>query len=164
MCIRLFCLCVSLLLFSPAAQAKLIPYYRMDSLAFLTDAIVLCEEQSVAAQSIQHEGWRETVTRVRCRVTQTFKGDLAMGSEFEVEYNSLYSRVLPGDEGGTFLDAKGKVLRVVEPKTLPPGRALLSCGERQRARCPGRWSAPSSSRASRFTSSGSSSATPAAWC
>ena len=125
MCIRLLCLCVSLLLFSPAAQAKLIPYYRMDSLAFLSDAVVLCEEQSVATRSIQHEGWRETITRVRCRVTQTFKGDLAMGSEFEVEYNSLYSRMLSGDEGGTFLDAKGKVLRVVEPKTLPPGRALL---------------------------------------
>ncbi len=125
MFIRLLCLCASLLLLSPTVQAKLIPYYRMDSLVFLSDAVVLCEEQSVSARPIQHEGWRETVTRVRCRVLQTFKGELIQGSEFEVEYGSLYSRVLPGDEGGTYLDARGKVLRTVEPKTLPPGRALL---------------------------------------
>ena len=122
---RLLCLCSALLLTSQTARAKLIPYYRMDSLAFLSEAVVLCEEQNVSARSVQHEGWRETVTRVRCRVLQTFKGELAPGAEFEVEYGSLYSRVLPGDEGGTYLDAKGKVLRTVEPKTLPPGQALL---------------------------------------
>ncbi len=122
---RLLCLCSLLLLTSSTARAKLIPYYRMDSLGFLSDAVVLCEEQSVATRSVQHEGWRETITRVRCRALQTFKGEMAPGSDFEVEYGSLYSRVLPGDEGGTFLDAKGKVLRTVEPKTLPPDRALL---------------------------------------
>ena len=114
-----------MMLTAPTAQAKSIPYYRMDSLVFLSDAVVLCEEQSVATWSIQHEGWRETSTRVRCRVLQPFKGELVPGSEFEIRYGSLYSRVLPGDEGGTYLDAKGKVLRTVEPKTLPPGRALL---------------------------------------
>ena len=126
MFIRLLCLSACLLLLlPPTIQAKQIPYYRMDSLAFLSDAVVLCEEQSVSTRSVQHEGWRETDTRVRCRVAQTFKGDLPPGAEFEVEYDALYSRVLPGDEGGTFLDAKGKVLRTVEPKTLPPGRVLL---------------------------------------
>ncbi len=122
---RLLCFCSLLLLTSLPAQAKLIPYYRMDSLAFLSDAVVLCEEQSLATRSIQHEGWQETVAHVRCRVTQTFKGDLAAGAEFEIEYGSLYSRVLPGDEGGTYLDRKGRVERVVEPKTLQPSRALL---------------------------------------
>ncbi len=122
---RLLCLYASLLLFAPLARAALIPYYRMDSLAILSDAVVLCEEQSVTTRSIQHEGWRETIIHVRCKVEQTFKGDLAPGAEFAVEYDSLYSRVLPGDEGGTYVDAKGKVERVVEPKTLPPGRALL---------------------------------------
>lgn len=122
---RLLCLCSLLLLTSLSAQAKLIPYYRMDSLAFLSDAVVLCEEESVSTRTIQHERWQETVTRVRCRVAQTLKGDLAAGAEFEIEYGSLYSRVLPGDEGGTYLDRKGRVERVVEPKTLPPGRTLL---------------------------------------
>ena len=125
MFIRLLCLCSSLLLFSSSARAALIPYYRMDSLCLLSDAVVLCEEQSVVARPVKHKNWRETLTSVRCRVAQTFKGALAPGSEFEVEYDSLYSRVLPGDEGGTSLDRKGKVLRTVEPKTLPPGRALL---------------------------------------
>ena len=123
---RLLRLCTLLMLLTaPTAQAKPIPYYRMDSLIFLSDAVVLCEEQSVATQSIQHEGWRETSTRVHCRVLQPFKGELVPGSEFEVGHRSLYSRVLPGDEGGTYLDAKGKVLRTVEPKTLLSGRALL---------------------------------------
>ena len=122
---RPLCFCSLLLLTPLPAQAKLIPYYRMDSLAFLSDAVVLCEEQSISTRLIQHEGWQETVAHVRCRVAQAFKGDLVPGSEYEIEYGSLYSRVLPGDEGGTLLDEKGKVLRVVEPKTLPPGRALL---------------------------------------
>ena len=123
---HLLCFCsLLLLLTSPSAQAKLIPYYRMDSLAFLSDAVVLCEEQNVATRTNLHEGWQEVVTRVRCRVLQTFKGDLVPGAEFEVAYGPLYSRVLPGDEGGTYMNAKGKVLRTVEPKTLPPGRALL---------------------------------------
>lgn len=123
---RLLCLgSLLLLLTSPSARAKLIPYYRMDSLAFLSDAVVLCEEQSVTIRAVGHDGWHETVTRIRCHGLQTFKGELVAGAEFEVEYGSLYSRVLPGDEGGIFLNAKGKVLRTVEPKPLPPGRALL---------------------------------------
>ena len=86
---------------------------------------MLCEEQSVSTRSIQHQYWRETITRVRCRVVETFKGEPAPGAEFEVEYDSGYSRVLPGDEGGTYLNARGKVLRTVAPTILPPGRALL---------------------------------------
>ena len=123
--ILLLCLCASLLLFSPSARAKLIPYYRMDSLVLLSDVVVLCEERDIATRSIQHDGWRETITHVRCRVAQTFKGDLVLGAEFEVEYESLYSRVLPGNEGGTYLDGRGKIIRTVDPKTLPPDRALL---------------------------------------
>ena len=92
MFIRLLRLCTLLLLTAPTAEAKLIPYYRMDSLVCLSDAVVLCEEQSVATRSVQHAGWRETITRVRCRVAQTFKGDLTPGAEFEVEYG----RHLPG--------------------------------------------------------------------
>lgn len=122
---RLLCLPCLLLLALPAARAALIPYYRMDSLGLLSDAVVLCEEQNVRPKRVRHEGWQEVVTGVRCRVLQTFKGDLAPGSEFELEYGPVYVRALPGDEGGTFLNAKGKVLRTVEPKTLPPGRALL---------------------------------------
>ena len=122
---RLVCLGFLLLQTAPYARAKLIPYYRMDSLGFLADAVMLCEEQNVSTRSVPHAGWRETVIRVRCRVLETFKGEPAPGAEYEVEYGPLYDRVLPGGEGGTFLNAKGKVLRTVEPTTLPPGRALL---------------------------------------
>lgn len=122
---RLLCLGWLPLLSAALARAALIQYYRMGSLAFLSDAVVLCEEQSVSNRLVQHAGWRETLTRVRCRVSETFKGDLAPEAEFEVEYGAVYLRVLPGGEGGTFLDTKGKVLRTVAPKTLPPGRALL---------------------------------------
>ena len=122
---RLLCLGWLLFLNAPTTRAALIPYYRMDSLALLSDAVVLCEEQSVSTRLVQPAGWRETFTRVRCRVVQTFKGEPAPGAEFEIEYDSVYSRVLPGDEGGIYLNARGKVLRAVEPKTLPPGRALL---------------------------------------
>ena len=122
---RLLCLGFLLLLTAPLARAKLILYYRMDSLGFLADAVVLCEEQSVSTRSVQHHGWREKVIRVRCRVVETFKGELPPGAEFEVEYDPVYVRVLPGDEGRTYLDAKGKVLRTVKPKTLLLGRALL---------------------------------------
>lgn len=126
MWLRLLCLCAALMLTTPASvQAALIPYYRMDSLALLSEAVVLCEEQSVMTRPVGQASWHMTATRVRCRVVQAFKGGLAPGAEFEVEYDPLYSRVLPGGEGGTYLDSKGNVVRVVEPQTLPPGRALL---------------------------------------
>ena len=126
MWLRLLCLCAALLLTSPASvQARPIPYYRMDSLVILSDTVVLCEEQSVTTRPVGQASWHLTATRVRGRVVQAFKGELAPGAEFEVEYDPLYDRVLPGGEGGTYMDRKGKVLRVVEPQILPPGRALL---------------------------------------
>ena len=126
MWIRLPCLCAALLLTLPTSvQARSIPYYRMDSLALLSEAIVLCREQSVTTQPVGQVRWHLTATRVRCRVVQAFKGGLAPGAEVEVEYDPLYDRALPGSEGGTYLDSRGKVLRVVEPQILPPGSALL---------------------------------------
>ena len=97
----------------------------MDSLALLADTVVLCEEQSVVPPSARHGKESEGATRVRCKVVQTFRGVLMPGAEFEIEYDALYSRVLPGDEGYTLMNRKGKVQRVVEPKLLPAGRALL---------------------------------------
>ena len=126
MWLRLFRFCAVLLLTIPSSvQAALIPYYRMDSLALLSEAIVLCDEQSVTTRPVGKARWHLGATRVRCRVVQAFKGGLASGAEVEVEYDPIYDRALPGSEGGTYLDNKGKVLRVVEPRTLPPGRALL---------------------------------------
>ena len=119
-------LCAARLLASPASvQARLIPYYRMDSLALLSEAVVLCEERSVTPRPIGQAGWHLTAMRVRCRVEEVFKGGLTPGAEVDVEYDPIYARVLPGDEGGTYLDRRGRVERVVEPRVLPPGRALL---------------------------------------
>ncbi len=123
---RLLCLCAALLLTIPASvQARLIPFYRMESLAFLSEAVVLCEEQSVTTRPVGQASWHLTANRVRCRAEQAFKGELAPGAEFEVEYDPLYVRVLPGGEGTTYLNSKGKVERVVDPLILPPGHALL---------------------------------------
>ncbi len=121
---RLFCLGCFLLATS-SLQAALIPYYRLDSLALLADTVVLCEEQAVIPPPAQPTKESQGATRVRCKVTRTFRGVLTPGAEFEIEYDALYSRVLPGDEGYTLMDRKGKVVRVVEPKALPAGRALL---------------------------------------
>ena len=106
-------------------RAALIPYYRMDSLVLLADTVVLCEEQAIVTPPARHGKESEDATRVRCKVVQTFRGVLTPGAEFEVEYAALFSRVLPGDEGYTLIDRKGKVVRVVEPRFLPAGRALL---------------------------------------
>ena len=121
---RLLCLSFFLLA-SSSVRAALIPYYRMDSLALLADTVVLCEEQAVMSPPARHGKESEGATWVRCKVVQTFRGVLTPGAEFEIEYDALFSRVLPGDEGYTLMDRKGKVVHVVEPKSLPAGRALL---------------------------------------
>ncbi len=160
---RLLCLCASLLLLAPLARAALIPYYRMDSLAFLSDAVVLCEEQSVyhpvdPARRLARDNHPRALPRWCRRSRATWLRE----SEFAVEYDSLYSRVLPGDEGGTYRgrQGQGRAQRSSRKRCRPAARCS-SCGAPPPDRRPGRWSAPSSSRVSRSTSLASFAAIPA---
>jgi hypothetical protein len=116
---------VFLFVTSFGAHAALIPYYRMDSLALLSDSIVLCEEQDVQFKTIQHKRWSEVKTTVRCKVILAFKGDLKTESEFAIEYDSLFRRHLRFKGGSTVMDTPGGGKHVVPPEYLPPGRALL---------------------------------------
>lgn len=89
--------------YGPSALAALIPYYRMDSLAFLASDIVLCEE-------VGHNADQATF-----KVVEVFKGDCKAKQELTVELDRSYSRNL--------------VPRVLVQKDgtekLPLGRALL---------------------------------------
>ncbi|CAN5583343.1 hypothetical protein BH09VER1_BH09VER1_40230 [soil metagenome] len=118
-------LCFILLASGFKTQAALIPYYRMDSLVLLSDAIVLCEEEDVQSKVVEHEKWTETKTLVTCRVVRSFKGDLKAGSEFPLEYDSLFRRYR-----GIQADYTSEVtitgeVKHVPTKRLPAGRALL---------------------------------------
>ena len=108
-----------------SARAKLLPSYRMDSLVLLSDTVVFCEEEDVRFNKIQHGAWTEERTITKCKVIQTFKGDLKTNVEFMVEYDSIFKRYLANQGGYTQVDASGKVLRVVQPEYLPRGRVLL---------------------------------------
>jgi hypothetical protein len=107
------------------AHAKLIPYYQMDSYAFLSDDVVLCDEKSVQFKQVQHEKWTEVKTVVLCKVLRTFKGNIYPAEEFQIEYDSIFKRNLLGKEGHVEEDSTGKVERIVQPEYLPAGRALL---------------------------------------
>lgn len=96
-----------------AARAVQIPHYRMDSFAFLSDAVVLVDEEDIQVKEIKHEKWTEYKTAVRCTIVRTFKGELKAGSLFVVEYSSTFHRHLAEY---TPLGTHAKV---------PAGRALL---------------------------------------
>ena len=119
-------ICFSLVsLIATIAQAKLLPYYHMDSYALMSDDVVLCDEESIQYLQTEHPNWKETKTVVLCKVVRSFKGDLKPGSEFSIEYGSDFERCSPNKLGGTETDSTGKVIRVVQPEYLPKGRALL---------------------------------------
>ncbi|MGB8354666.1 MAG: tetratricopeptide repeat protein [Chthoniobacteraceae bacterium] len=72
--------------------ARIIPCYPMDSLTFLSDIVVYCQEESVKTVSIKHANYTENYTSVKCRVLRAFKGDFKPGSEITVNYNDLFGR------------------------------------------------------------------------
>jgi hypothetical protein len=96
----------------PAASGAWIPYYRMDSLAFLSSDIVLCDEVQYVKKT--REGWggqpyeyyEATVT-----VVQTLKGSLQPKQQIAVEIDTVYRREAVAKKEGS-------------PK-IPMGKALL---------------------------------------
>jgi hypothetical protein len=85
--------------YGPVASAALIPYYRMDSLAFMSSDVVLCDE-------VKYDGDKVTFT-----VVEVFKGDCKPKQQLTVEVNTLYKRVRIGQKAGV--------------DEVPLGRALL---------------------------------------
>ena len=86
----------------PSASAALIPYYRMDSLAFLSSDIVLCDE-------VKGDDGQATFV-----VVEVFKGDCKPKQQLAVELDPVYTRrVVP------------QLLQKDAAEKVPLGRALL---------------------------------------
>lgn len=127
-CISLSFLCVL------SAQAKLIPHYGMDSLVVMSDIVVYCgemdnqykEDTFTNTTEIRNTiKWTETRAITKCKVLQSFKGDLAPGSEVTVNYNSIFKRYLSSNEPYDEEDASGKIISERKAEYLPLGKALL---------------------------------------
>ncbi len=114
-------------------QAKLINTYRMDSLVSVSDVIVYCDEEDVKRKEIPHEitdsrglvKWTDTITITRCKVLQSFKGDLAPGAEITIEYGDIFRRYLEQNGPYTVLNAAREVVSVHKAEYFPPGKVLL---------------------------------------
>ncbi|MCE9562595.1 MAG: hypothetical protein K8U57_11150 [Planctomycetes bacterium] len=83
------------------AQAALIPYYRMDSLAFQSTDVILCDE-------VKYEESEATFTAV-----EVFKGSCKPKEKLTVKLDSLYRRTLISQPP------------LEKAEELPLGRALL---------------------------------------
>lgn len=85
------------------ARAKDLPSYPMSQLVVASDAVVYCEELDIQKVA----GGR---TQVKCKILETFKGDLAKGAVATVGYSDFFGR-------NTFTKS--------DPKEFPPGKTLL---------------------------------------
>lgn len=98
------------------AHARLIPHHRMDSFAFMADAVILCEERKLRLVEEKHQnGFTTHRTTATCKVLRSWKGDLAVGTELDLEYSSLFVRQRFGDLGSTG----------TRPPSLPAGKAVM---------------------------------------
>ena len=101
----------------PTASAALIPYYRMDSLAFQSTDVILCDEgKAVKVTKTGSGGFQYECHDVTFTVVKALKGSLKAKEKITVELELVYTRRLAGDAFG-------------EPgakrPALPKGRALL---------------------------------------
>lgn len=109
---------VPLLLLAASAPAGAAPiyYYRMDSLAFLSLHVALCDEGEVAKKKSRVPGGPEhEYYEARFTVVTSFKGGTRPGEQITLDLDTLYSRRL-ADEWAT---PPG------ERTVIPKGRALL---------------------------------------
>jgi len=116
------------------AVAREIPYYRMDSYAFLSDAVVLCDEKKIQfVETKYRQNLKTTHSVVTCKVTESLKGDLKAGSTLEITYDPVFGRYRAGEGGHT--DISRGSPRIVQPKYLPVGKdcpILEAAGEGRR--------------------------------
>ena len=113
-----------LLLLSPALVAKQIPHYRMDSFAFFSDAVVLCEEKKIDFVETEYHGGMKTVHNViECRIIESFKGDIKTGIDMTVKYDASFARYRVGENG--YINGLTNPPTLVKPKYVPAGKAVL---------------------------------------
>lgn len=121
----LFCTVFPVPLF--AAEMR---HYRMDSYAFIADAIVLCEERKVEYVETKYHGDLKTIHNVvTCKIVEVFKGDFKADAVVDFTYGAAFARYRLG-EGG-YNDLTTTPPRIVPPKYLPPGRAVMFLKRKQ---------------------------------
>jgi len=97
-------------------HAALIPYYQMDSLAILSDAIVFAEELDDGRQVMRTNEWGSVHSsrEVRFRVLDAVKGTLTNGQEIVVVVSDVFTRRYAID-----------ALSPTNQPSIPLGHALL---------------------------------------
>ena len=108
---KLFAFLLLLAICGSTSNAALIPYYRMDSLAYLSSDIVLCDE----VRYVKKLGERSDEYEATFTVVQSLKGTCRPKQQLTVTVDSDYTRVLYD----SFVDFPQK------PPAIPMGRALL---------------------------------------
>jgi hypothetical protein len=99
------------------AAGAMIPYYRMDSLAFLSSDIVLCEEgEWVQTKRKNASGYEYECFDATFTVINVLKGSIKPKEQITVEISTLYTRQLAED---ALAQPSGKGVAV------PKGKALL---------------------------------------
>ncbi len=98
------------------AFAALIPYFKMDSLAVQSEAIVLVQELDFGKETTRTNQWgyQYTCLETRYRVLQALKGAITNGQDITVVIDRLYTRRFETD-----------CLTTNTPTVVPLGRALL---------------------------------------
>ncbi len=79
---------------SSSASAARIPYYRMDSLAYLSSDIVLCDEVRYVKKTKKPEGYE--YYEATFTVVQTLKGACRPKEQITVEVDMVYTREVLG--------------------------------------------------------------------
>jgi hypothetical protein len=93
-----FLLVLMVMGFGHYAAGALIPYYRMDSLAFLSSDIVLCEEgEWVQTKRKNASGYECECFDATFTVINVLKGSIKPKEQITVEISTLYTRQLAED-------------------------------------------------------------------
>ena len=102
---------------SSAYAVQRIPYYRMDSLAFLSSDIVLCEEgATVEVKKKNSSGYDYECSECSVTVIQVLQGSLKPNQQITIEIGTIFTR--------TF--AKEALIQPTEKRSvIPKGKVLL---------------------------------------
>ena len=90
---------------------RMIPHYRMDSYAYQSTDVVLCEELKIVP--VNQSTPRLARQDVVCRVLKVYKGNLKVGQTISAKYSSTFHR------------RSVEQLREGVEKDFPKGRAVL---------------------------------------
>jgi len=115
----------TLVLLVDSANAALMPHYRMDSFAWLSDAIIYCDEKEVRFQESRPQNLTGLKTWVQCKVLESFKGDIPKGSIQPIEFDSFFSRRQIFKGGYAQLGSQGSLVHRIPLEHLPAGKSLV---------------------------------------